>query len=496
MKQVTSFNDWLSENWSTEDLRLKELNEAFDPKDEMRIKDILRKADGDTSKAASLARTMANKIEDANKALRRGDAAKDQGANALADIFYARAKELGAEVEVEAEEEVDDTPEPPTDKEEDSEKPKKEKKPRAPRPSKIQPGDFVRITGQMVKDKKVGLAAKGGWRWIEATSTGKRALEVTDPSKERRGASGRYNRGYLVRIDGTAKIDLDYILDHLDQAIFYVKAQKVGAQWIEGIPMFFNGLNYSRSDAKIRIQKKDAGPNGPELDIILANQDLINSGRTMDKFFLGDEDFAMNKDGESLDEFKPGVYSLAALNFNLTVKEGEPVVYCVPLISKYSEKDLSSKDAFFAPISKCKDLQDSYTPEQFKVIADYMSKQLGAEVKVPDEERIGPSSGYRIPWFIVEGGGGKGFISGYNASPFFTREKAEKHIEDLKERAKEEKFPFDVERLKVVPCSSYQEYSLSFQQMMEYANVAGIGVKMRKFIEEKRGAIAAKKFGF
>jgi ribosome-binding protein aMBF1 (putative translation factor) len=65
-----------------------------DSKDRMRISDIIDKAKGDDSKEKQLAQTMANKIKDYDKAIRRGRAAEEEGQKELAEIFFARAKQL------------------------------------------------------------------------------------------------------------------------------------------------------------------------------------------------------------------------------------------------------------------------------------------------------------------------------------------------------------------------------------------------------------------
>lgn len=63
-------------------------------KDEMRINDIIRKSGGDKSKASALARTMASRITDRYKAVRREKAARSLGHPELAQIFNDRMKEL------------------------------------------------------------------------------------------------------------------------------------------------------------------------------------------------------------------------------------------------------------------------------------------------------------------------------------------------------------------------------------------------------------------
>jgi Spy/CpxP family protein refolding chaperone len=63
-------------------------------KDEMRINDIIRKSGGDKSKAEALAKTMASRITDRYKAIRREKAARSLGHPELAQIFNDRMKEL------------------------------------------------------------------------------------------------------------------------------------------------------------------------------------------------------------------------------------------------------------------------------------------------------------------------------------------------------------------------------------------------------------------
>jgi len=77
------------------------LEEGADPlvvtsKDTMRIQDIQRKSNGNMDKAKKLAQTMCKLITDKWKAIRRARAAERENEHDLADIFFNRAKELGA----------------------------------------------------------------------------------------------------------------------------------------------------------------------------------------------------------------------------------------------------------------------------------------------------------------------------------------------------------------------------------------------------------------
>lgn len=67
---------------------------SYEPKDKQRIEDIMTYAKGNKIKAQDLARLMANKIKDKNKALRRAAAAEDENYHDLANIFLKRAMQL------------------------------------------------------------------------------------------------------------------------------------------------------------------------------------------------------------------------------------------------------------------------------------------------------------------------------------------------------------------------------------------------------------------
>jgi replicative DNA helicase len=84
MKHLMIFEQFIEEKNTTE----------VELKDEMRINDIIRKSGGDKTKAEALARTMASRITDYYKAVRRAKAARSLGHANLADIFNDRTKEL------------------------------------------------------------------------------------------------------------------------------------------------------------------------------------------------------------------------------------------------------------------------------------------------------------------------------------------------------------------------------------------------------------------
>lgn len=73
----------------------KRIETGFDKKDTDRVIGIINKADGNDEKAKQLAQSMANKIKDGYKAIRRGKAAEDENYDLVAQVFFDRAKELG-----------------------------------------------------------------------------------------------------------------------------------------------------------------------------------------------------------------------------------------------------------------------------------------------------------------------------------------------------------------------------------------------------------------
>lgn len=72
----------------------------YDDKDLYRIQDILDRSKNNPQKRTALARNMANKITDWDKALRRGYAAKSLNLDGIAELFFMRAKQLNPGVRI------------------------------------------------------------------------------------------------------------------------------------------------------------------------------------------------------------------------------------------------------------------------------------------------------------------------------------------------------------------------------------------------------------
>jgi len=460
-------------SWLNESEELRRLNEAFDEKDHKRIEDIVKKAGGDRDKEISLATTMAKVITDKNKAERRAEAAEEQGLDHLRKIFQNRANEIAGKA---PEEDVEDAEE--TTK--SAKKPREKKKKPAP-PAKIKVGDYLKVSGNMILEGKVAAAATGGWRYITATNKGDRIITHTSPGRSSR--YGRYS-------SASTRIDKDYVTSLGDQGVFYIKVKKAGQMWLEGEACFFNGL--TNDSLKVRIEKKNVIPAGPELEIFLKpeNLELLSTMKRMRKFVIGDENFLMKKDGSADNDVTPGLYALLELDYKLTVDTGEPVVYCIPDENMHQDDKLVSKGVFFAPLSKMKDLQGEITKEQMQVIADFLSKEIGATIDIYAGQK------FDIPWFKIEGSKAEGYLSNFYERPFFSKAQAEARIEELKELSKKEKLPYSTENLSVNKCSSYDNFRVTLGQLLDYSKLVGIEVKMRKFLEDKRGSIKGKEFGF
>lgn len=89
--------EWLHEAKSykiTEDTRTGWWDTRIQDKDLMRIADIIKKSNGDETKAQKLAATMCKLITTTDKAIRRGKAALSKGMTTLAGMFFERAIEL------------------------------------------------------------------------------------------------------------------------------------------------------------------------------------------------------------------------------------------------------------------------------------------------------------------------------------------------------------------------------------------------------------------
>jgi hypothetical protein len=449
---------------------LMSIDEAFDAKDEMRIRDIVSKSGGDESKQVSLATSMAKLITDKDKAQRRAEAAEDAGYDDLASIFKARAKQLGADI-------ADDDKAEKEDKTELKAVATKEIK---KKPGKLEVGDYARVTGDMVIAYNVEISDGKAWKYLTPTNTGNRRVDVASASRGG-GRRGSYSPGY-------ANIDKTYLEDLGEEGAFYIKLEKATGTWLQGRTYWPNGIE--DFPYLTRIRTSSAVQPGPELKIFEDFKSEINNLFYAEKFFIGDEDFIMDRTGKTGVEIVPGSYKIRSLDYKLSVKKKQPVFYCVP----GDDPKMENASVFFCALSDLQKLDEKISDEQITVVAEWMSKQIGAEVTVKNTSYRGQQ--FVIPYFEVKGPKASGYLSGFSASPFFTRDQAQEEIERLQKESKNKKLPYSTANLVVATPSYGGNYEISFTQLMDYAKLVGIEVKLREFFEKKRGAIAGKAFGF
>jgi hypothetical protein len=209
--------------------------------------------------------------------------------------------------------------------------------------------------------------------------------------------------------------------------------------------------------------------------------------RAVNKFLMGDESFVMNKDGSPLKEFTAGDYRTVGLNYDLTVKNKETVFNILP-----KDKAASSENYLTIKLSDYASLKEDIPTPKLKIIAKHMAKIIGVdEIEVEDDD-------FMLPWFKIEEKPSEDekLDRQYSASPFFTREQAERQIEFLKKSSETEKFPFNPNSLEIEQCDEYERFTLTLSQMIEYIETFGIKFNLPEFLEQKKGAIAANKFGF
>jgi hypothetical protein len=332
--------------------------------------------------------------------------------------------------------------------------------------SLYQPGEYVNVTGQMIKDKKLQIYSHH-WNVMREAS-----------------------RSYM----STGEFSSSMLGKNLDSTLFYIKLKKSGIKWTEGLPVFINCiLNKDISARLIRFDMKtvDKLPPGPELKIFLEDDreiydkslyDVLRNG----KFLRGNEKFIMNSDGENVEKFESGKYFPRGYNYELSKK------LKTSIIDIYEEsKKFDTDDCLSVRLNDLAKQKEDLPEETLEIVAEKISKIVGAHVEVKDSQ-------FRMPWFSVKGPdqtSDSPFTQKHTAEPFFTYEQAEKHIEFIKDMSKKERLPFDVKNIKVEKCNEYQAYRLTFAQLIEYAKIFGLDFNLEEFIEKNKGGIAATKFG-
>jgi len=458
---------------------LERLFEAYETKDEQRINDILSKTSGDLTKAKSLAVSMANKITDYEKAKRRAEAAHDY-APELEDIFLDRAKALKG-----------DTPNaaPITKPAEVTITPKAQAVVK-----KSAVGDLFRVTGKNVRDDDFMISNGKRWMYIVSDSSTSCAFDIpAGPAFVPSSSYGRSSRNGRSRPSQTASASAvsigSSVLDLIgDDTILYFRATKVSGTWIEG-KVVYTSLITTPDASLVRIKPTAVTKNESILSEIENDKAFTKSS----KFFKGDEDFLKSVDGNSVKDFSPGTYVVQQYNIGLSEKEGEIMVVMTP---KGQSLDTKS-DLICAKLNSLEKVTEKPSKEQSGSIADWLSKELGATVKVgrkqwgaADENQ---TDYFHIPWFSVSSVKKSGYLSNFEKSPFFTNEEAENEIAYQKKLAETKKLPYATDNMTI---SQGGFYDVPLSQLLEYAKLVGIDIKLTSFFEKKRGDIKAREFGF
>ena len=453
---------------------LESLFEAYEEKDQQRIKDILGKSAGSLEKAKNLANSMATKITDYEKAVRRGEAADDFYPE-ISYIFYDRAADLKGEKKDSV-----------TKKDSDNVKPLVTTQQKMSTLN-FNIGDIIPIYGKMIINDEVNFSNGARWLFSRLVSSGNKIV-FDIPSR----------RTPDVHIDLSKNV-IDYLND---SPVFYIKITKITSTWIEGnatgqakttnvlFPSIFKSSMTDVSLVRIKTSKAKALDNVYE--IFKNDKTNIDTIMFKTKFLGGDEQFVFDRNGKH-EEFEGGIYDIMSLNSKLTSEKGETVV-----VIKAKDDTYDYENILFANAKDMINLTDKPTKEQSETIAEWLSKEIGAKVSVGAAYRWGntvdssKTDQFFIPWFKVVSRQGE-HLGTFEKSPFFLESDAKAEIEAQIELAKTKKLPYDVKTLNVIEGG---KYDVSLRKLLDYAKLVGLDVKLKDFFKTKRGSIVSKSFGF
>lgn len=342
------------------------------------------------------------------------------------------------------------------------------------RNSPFKPGDYVKMPGEVFKDRFSFQILQSGWSNMIASDS------VPSPTL----SPSRYTKGNFV-------MRSDFVKTMGDEALFYVHLERIGVKWAEGRIVFVNSrMNMPTLSGYLFRFDMKAWPastfdSGPELKIFLEREKVNDDSPLRNgKFLEDDEPFVMDNEGKTK-ENSSGIYRLGGYNYDLTEK------FKTTVVSIYEKtKSFKYENCLNVRLKDFEGKNENLPEETLEVIAKHMSKVIGAKVAVDDGEFI-------IPYFVVisVAGDRPPLNIAYKAGPFFTSEQAEKHIASMKDMAKQERLPFDIDSLKIDP-GHKGKFNLTYGQLVEYVKSFGIDFDLAKFTEEKKGAIASKRFGF
>ena len=324
-------------------------------------------------------------------------------------------------------------------------------------------------------------------------------MKATDDHDEDEPAKIHYSRASRWG-DGEAKATLSksYVESMKNAPLFCILINTIGSKWVEGKADYkTNRIRLGNPDG-VRFLKKDVDSNyDTALNYFKKDAKKIYDNRSSSKFLRGDESVVLTESGDPVKEFRAGMYKFTDLNYDLTKSLKATVINIVQddAVGDYYDLKKGVK-VYCIKLADFLVLKEKIQLEKLKVIATHMSKVIGADVKYDKDD-----DKFKIPWFRIMNGEAHGdkrsvIEKGYSAEPFFTREQAEKQIENLKKQTSDEKFPFNPNELEIEECDEYDQFELSLAQLIEYIEEFGIKFNLPEFLEQKKGAIAAKKFGF
>jgi hypothetical protein len=284
--------------------------------------------------------------------------------------------------------------------------------------------------------------------------------------------SGRWSDYYIKQEAGISN----------DDGFFYIKIENSGRLWLEGKMVFPNCLTSEVNRYyKYRATVKGVARPGDEFKILEPQMSKIQEMMDNEKQFLmdGDESYITDAEGKNI-KVKSGRYFIKGVNYGLTINMKEPVVYLKSRSGNY----------FCCTLASLEGAEDEDSPESKKVIAEWFSKNLKADVTW-DESR----DRYVIETYEINGGG-------FEAGPFINKETANEYLEKIKDSIKDTHVltlgtddEVDLSKIKIVKREGYYSTRRTLDEMVKIAEKIGVKVSLKELMGKKKGNIQAKKLG-
>jgi hypothetical protein len=303
-----------------------------------------------------------------------------------------------------------------------------------------------------------------------------------------------YPVGSIVRVDKASDVHIkqkNWKEISLSQpegvsgGFFYMEVTESARKWLSGKLIYNNCIKNEELHVPgllIRAIYKDVGTPGNEYNIFKKHEKDVETYMKKSFFIGGDEKGLMKHDGEKA-EVKEGEYIVTGLNFGLTKDTGS-LVFCL-FPKERSGRSTFTGNGFSVKLEDIVNLGSELSKDQKSVAADWFSNKLKATITYVDYE-----DKFRIRTFEVEASAGD-MLKSYAAGPFFRKEDAEKHVEELKKGDQ----IFDISTLKVKLQRDWAFPSLDLKSMISFCKSSGVPVTMKELLVQKRGEVAARKFG-